>query len=84
MLEAVMLLCFGASWPASIYKSYRVKKVTGKSILFLWMVFIGYVAGFLNKILNTADFVTVFYAVNGMMVFTDIILYYRYSGNGRE
>ena len=79
MLEAIMLICFGASWPASIYKSYTVKNVTGKSIYFLWLVFTGYVCGFINKILNNMDFVTAFYAVNGAMVFFDIILYYRYN-----
>jgi hypothetical protein len=79
MLEALMLLCFGVSWPASIYKCYTVKNSTGKSKLFLWLVFIGYVFGFLNKILYNMDWVTLIYAVNGVMVFVDLVLCYRYS-----
>ncbi len=81
MFEALMLICFGASWPASIYKSYSLKKVTGKSKLFLWLVLIGYGFGLVNKCVTTPDWVTAFYAFNGLMVLTDLILYYRYSGN---
>jgi hypothetical protein len=81
MFEAIMMICFGASWPASIYKSFRVKKVTGKSILFLWLVFTGYVAGFAHKLVNNYDWVIVFYATNGLMVLCDIVLYYRYRNN---
>ena len=81
MFEAIMLICFGASWPASIYKSIRVKQVTGKSSLFLWLVFTGYAAGFAHKLINSSDWVIVFYAINGFMVLCDIVLYYRYRNN---
>ncbi len=79
MLEALMLICFGVSWPASIYKTCTVKKVTGKSKLFLWLVLVGYIFGLLNKIIYQRDWVMAFYALNGAMVLTDLILYYRYS-----
>ncbi len=79
VLEALMLVCFGASWPTSIYRAVKVKKVDGKSIYFLWLIFSGYVCGFMNKLLGTTDWVTLFYVANACMVFTDIILYYRYS-----
>jgi len=52
VLEAIMLICFGVSWPASIYKSYTLKKVTGKSQIFLWLVFVGYIFGLLHKLVN--------------------------------
>lgn len=79
MFEALMLICFGVSWPASIYKSYKLKEVTGKSKLFLWLVLIGYIFGITNKILNQPDWVTIFYALNGIMVSIDLMLYYRFS-----
>ncbi len=78
MFEAIMLLCFGASWPVSIYKTISVKKVTGKSVIFLWLILAGYAAGIIHKVLNNFDAVTAFYALNGVMVFCDIVLYYRY------
>jgi hypothetical protein len=81
VLEAIMLICFGVSWPASIYKSYTLKKVTGKSQIFLWLVFMGYIFGLLHKLVNDTDWVTLFYALNGSMVLIDMVLYYRYCGN---
>jgi hypothetical protein len=79
MLEAMMLVCFGVSWPASIYKSWKLKKVTGKSKLFLWLVFIGYIFGLMNKVFGNMDWVTACYGINGTMVFIDLMLYYRYQ-----
>lgn len=79
MFEALMLLFFGSSWPASIYKSYSRKNVSGKSLLFLWLVLIGYVCGTLNKVINGRDWVMLFYIINGCMVLVDLVLYYRYK-----
>jgi len=45
LLETIMLLCFGAAWPFSIYKSYKSKSNKGKSLPFLLVIFIGYIAG---------------------------------------
>ncbi len=78
MFEAIMIILFGLSWPASIYKSITVKKVTGKSHLFLWLVFFGYVSGIAHKIVYSLDWVLTFYVINACMVFVDILLYYRY------
>jgi hypothetical protein len=75
--EIVMLICFGAAWPFSIYKSYTSKSVEGKSVLFLYVVGIGYIAGLIHKILYSFDLVTFLYALNGLMVFTDVILFHR-------
>lgn len=81
MLEAIMLLCFGISWPVSIYKSFTVKKVTGKSVIFLWMILFGYISGILHKYLNNYDMVIILYSINAIMVFADILLFYRYRHN---
>jgi hypothetical protein len=40
-----MLVCFGAAWPASIYRSWTSRTVAGKSLVFLIIVFAGYIAG---------------------------------------
>ena len=79
IFEALMLICFGASWPVSIWKTYKVKNPTGKSIGFLWLVIIGYISGILNKVLGTMDWVLRLYVLNTVMVFTDFVLvvYYR-------
>ena len=77
IFEIIMLLCFGFAWPTSIYKSVKSKSVEGKSVLFLYIILLGYLAGIINKILNDFDYVTYLYAINFLMVFTDLMLYYR-------
>jgi hypothetical protein len=78
MFEAIMLLCFGASWPFSIAKALRTKVVEGKSPLFMSLIAIGYLSGVIHKSLYSFDYVTLLYAVNLIMVVTDLTLYYRY------
>lgn len=77
IFELIMMLCFGAAWPVSIYKSYVTKVNGGKSVLFLYIVLLGYIAGITHKILYNYNFIIYFYILNGIMVLTDIILYYR-------
>jgi hypothetical protein len=77
IFEIAMLLCFGFAWPFSIYKSYRSRTNSGKSIVFLYIVLAGYAAGIMHKIIYNYDFVIILYAVNGLMVFIDILLFYR-------
>ena len=37
--EFIMLAAFGSSWPFAVYKTFRTKKVEGKSGLFLVFIF---------------------------------------------
>lgn len=75
--EIIMLICFGAAWPFSIYRSYKSKSVAGKSPYFLIIVMLGYVAGILNKVFYNFDQVVYLYMLNMLMVFTDFVLYVR-------
>ncbi|MCD8163294.1 MAG: hypothetical protein LUE09_07630 [Synergistaceae bacterium] len=45
LLETAMLLCFAAAWPASIYKSWVSRTRKGKSLVFMLIVLVGYMAG---------------------------------------
>ncbi len=76
--EALMLLCFGASWPASIAKAVRTKQVAGKSPVFMILIMIGYGCGIAHKILFDRDWVIGLYALNLVMVATDLYLYRLY------
>lgn len=77
VFEALMLLCFGAAWPVSIYKSVKTASAEGKSPFFLTIVLIGYVAGIINKLLYSRDVVMYLYILNFVMVFADLLLYFR-------
>ncbi len=77
VFEILMLVCFGAAWPFSIYKSWKTRQVAGKSIVFLTVVFAGYVSGTIHKVFFAFDYVVFLYVLNGLMVLADMVLYYR-------
>ena len=77
VFEVIMLVCFGAAWPFSIYKSYRSKSNSGKSVTFLFIILIGYISGLVHKVLFNFDMVIILYGINAVMVSIDILLYYR-------
>lgn len=82
ILEAVMVISFGVSWPASIIKSARSKTAKGKSLFFLLMIWIGYLAGVTWKVLvylqtGVIKYPSVFYLLNLIMVTIDLVLYFR-------
>lgn len=79
IFEVIMLICFGAAWPLSIYKSYTSRSVAGKSALFLVVILIGYIAGILHKIFNHYDAVIYLYILNFLMVLADLLLYIHNS-----
>lgn len=76
-LEALMLICFGAAWPFSIYRSLRSRSTNGKSLLFMLVLILGYLAGIANKLANGADLVLWLYVLNLIMVSTDAGLWIR-------
>ncbi|RPJ59799.1 MAG: hypothetical protein EHM12_06640 [Dehalococcoidia bacterium] len=77
IFEIIMLVCFGVSWPVSIYKSYVSRSTKGKSVIFLHIVAVGYMAGVLHKIFYHFDGVIVFYILNLLMVLMDTACFYR-------
>ena len=85
ILEIVMIVSFGASWPMNVIKSYKAKTTKGKSIAFLCLIFFGYIAGIASKFSNAAYmaafsekwYVLFFYVLNFVMVSADLALYYR-------
>ena len=76
VFEALMLLCFGMSWPFAIVRSYRARSVKGKSLAFLVLLLLAYIAGILHKALFRFDIVIALYIYNFVMV-ADIALYIR-------
>lgn len=85
LLEIIMVVSFGASWPLNVMKSYKARTTKGKSLGFLCLIFFGYIAGIISKLLNEAYmasfadkwYVLFFYVLNLIMVGTDLILYAR-------
>ena len=85
LFEIIMVVSFGASWPFNVIKSYKARTTKGKSLLFLCLIFFGYIAGIISKFLNESYmssfsdkwYVLFFYVLNLIMVGADLILYAR-------
>jgi hypothetical protein len=77
IFEALMILSFGAAWPASIYRSYTSRSTKGKSLAFLIIIWIGYLSGILHKVFYTYDIIIILYVLNLIMVSADLALYFR-------
>jgi len=82
--EAVMFISFGVSWPVSLFKTLRTKKVTGKSPFFMVLIIIGYMSGITHKIIFSRDILIVLYLINLSMVVADLCLYFRYHAREHE
>ncbi|MBQ8895608.1 MAG: hypothetical protein IKM32_07400 [Clostridia bacterium] len=77
IFEIFMLLCFGMSWPISVYKSFRSKSTKGKSVVFIVAIILGYISGILGKIVNgQISYVLVLYCINLAVVSIDLALYF--------
>lgn len=77
VFELIMLLCFGAAWPFSIYRSWKSRTTAGKSLFFLVVIDLGYLCGVLHKLIYSYDLVIFLYVLNGLMVTSDILIYFR-------
>lgn len=78
LFEVMMVLLFGASWPFAIAKSIRSRSAKGKSLLFMVLVWAGYLCGILSKFLSgNVNYVVAFYILNTTLVTVDILLYFR-------
>lgn len=77
ILEAVMLICFGLSWPISVYKNIKLKSARPMNLPFILLIFIGYIAGIFAKILSgNVNWVLIVYFINLGFVSTNIGVYF--------
>ena len=85
ILEVIMIVSFGASWPLNVLKSYKARTTKGKSLAFLLLIFFGYIAGIASKLVNDSYmsqigqkwYVLFFYVLNFIMVGADLLMYVR-------
>lgn len=78
ILETIMIVSFGISWPINLAKAFRSRSTGGKSVLFDYFILFGYICGVASKIMtHTFNLAFYFYFPNIIMVACDILLYYR-------
>lgn len=77
ILEIVMLICFGLSWPMSVVKNIKAKTARTMSLPFTLLIIGGYIAGITAKILsNQINFVLVAYLLNLAIVSLNVVVYF--------
>ena len=78
ILETVMLICFGFSWPLNVIKAYKAKTAKGTSLPFILLIITGYIAGIAAKVITgQINYVLIAYIVNLAIVSLNIVLYFR-------
>ena len=78
LIETVMLICFGLSWPFNIAKSLKSRTAKGKSLQFEICIVIGYLFGIAGKFISgNVSYVLVVYVLDVLMVSVDILLTLR-------
>lgn len=79
ILEFAMLFAFGFSWPFAIMRTYRAKRVDGKSPQFMVIVIVGYLCGIAAHLVEgTKLWLVAVYLVDIALVSTDLALYFHY------
>ena len=82
VLEAMMLILFGISWPFNLLKSIKSQSTKGKSLLFLYLIDLGYLAGITSKFFSTSFvwqtdwWVFAIYVINFSFVSADLVMYF--------
>lgn len=78
ILETVMLVCFGFSWPLNVVKAYRAKTAKGTSLPFILLIITGYIAGISAKLISgQINYVLIAYILNLAIVSLNVIVYFR-------
>lgn len=76
----MMLVAFGFSWPFAIARTYKTKRVDGKSPHFMIIVILGYLCGISAHLVEgTKLWLCSVYLVDICLVATDLSLYFHYS-----
>ena len=78
ILETIMLVCFGFSWPMNLIKAYKARSAKNSSLPFILLIITGYIAGISAKIvLGNINYVLAAYLLNLAIVSLNLIVYFR-------
>ena len=85
LFETIMIICFGVSWPLSVYKSWKSRTTKGKSLQFELFIWVGYIFGIAKNFILYANGSNswifflgwAFYVLNFVEITIDILLYFR-------
>lgn len=80
LFELEMLVAFGLSWPFAIARTWRAKRVDGKSPHFMFIVILGYLFGIAAHLVEgTKLWLCAVYLLDIALVSTDLALYFKFK-----
>ena len=89
LMEMLMLICFGLSWPINIAKAWKARSTKGISVLFYCFILLGYLVGIAAKLAliryyapapwyeTVHWYVLFFYVLNTLMVGAGVAIWFR-------
>ena len=78
ILETVMLVCFGFSWPMNLIKTYKTRTAKSTSLPFILLIITGYIAGICAKLASgNLNYVLIAYLLNLAIVSLNLVVYFR-------
>lgn len=78
ILETIMLICFGFSWPINVMKAVKARTARNMSLPFILLIISGYIAGICAKLMtHQINFVLIVYFVNLAIVTVNLAVYFR-------
>lgn len=83
--EALMLVCFGLSWPISLIKNIKAHTAKNMSFRFTLLIILGYLAGISAKLMSkTINYVFVIYIINLVVVCMNLVVYFVNKSYDKE
>ena len=78
IMETLMVICFGLSWPLNISKAWKAKTAKGMSLMFILLIITGYISGIAAKLISHSfsGLVATVYMLNVTMVVLDLAVYF--------
>ena len=78
ILETMMLICFGFSWPISVVHNFRARTARGMSLPFILLIIFGYICGLTGKLIShNITYVLAVYIFNLLAVSANLLVYFR-------
>ena len=78
ILETIMLVCFGFTWPMNLIKAYKARTAKSTSLPFILLIITGYIAGICAKLASgNLNYVLIAYLLNLAIVSLNLVVYFR-------
>ena len=78
ILETIMLVCFGFSWPMNLIKAYKTRTAKSTSLPFILLIITGYIAGICAKLASgNLNYVLIAYLLNLAIVSLNLVVYFK-------